>query len=162
MKEKFRLTEVWCKIALLFVFPAFYLVALSFPEKSRQFPQLVAAVSFVLTVLSLAMDFGRKSVVQGEISGVDDTELQVLDRATKQSRRQRYYRAWAIIIVSTVVGVLGGFFFSALCLVGGFSVLFGSREHLKRNLLAGIAILAGVYVVFGELMGVPLLSGVLW
>ena len=162
MREKFRLTEVWCKIALLFLFSAFYVLALPFPEKSRQFPQLIALMSLGLTVIALVLDFTRRSAVQAEISSVDNAELEVLDGATKRARRGRYYRAWAIVIVSTGVGILGGFFFSALFLIGGFSVLFGSKEHAKRNALAGTAILLGVYIVFGKIMGVPLLSGLLW
>jgi hypothetical protein len=162
VKEKFRLTEVWLKVGLLFFFTAFYLLALPFPEKSRQFPQLLALVSLGLTVIALILDFTRGSAVQAEIADVDNTELEVRDGATRRARRKRYYRAWAIVIVSTGVGILGGFFFSALCLIGGFSVLFGSREHIRRNTLAGIGIVAGVYIVFGKVMGVPLLNGVLW
>lgn len=162
MKEKFGLTEVWCKISLLAVFTAFYFLALPFPEKARQFPQLIAVASLALTIAALVLDFTRKSAVQVEIASVDDTELEVSDGTTRQLRRRRYYRAWAIIAVSTAAGMLGGFFFCALGLIGGFSVLFGSRQHLKRNALAGVAILVGVYLVFGRLMGVPLLSGLLW
>lgn len=162
MKEKFGLTEVWCKIGLLAVFSAFYFLALPFPEKARQFPQLIAVVSLALTIVALIVDFSRKGAVAVEIASVDDTELEVPDGTTRRLRRRRFYRAWAIIALSTVAGMLGGFFFSALGLIGGFSVLFGSRQHLKRNALAGVAILIGVYLVFGRLMGVPLLSGLLW
>ena len=162
MKEKLRLTEVWCKIALLFVFSVFYIVAIPFPEKAKQFPQLLAIVSLAFTVMALVLDFVRKNVVQAEVSDVDDTELKVLDARTKRARRTRYYQAWAIIIVATGVGFLGGFLFSALCLFSGFAVLFGSRERLLRNTILGVAMTIAVYLVFGMLMRVPLLSGILW
>lgn len=162
MKEKFKLTEVWCKIALLFVFSAFYVAAIPFPEKSKQFPQLLALVSLAMTVMALVLDFARKAAVQGEISAVDDTELNVLDAKTKRARRKRYYQAWAIIIVATGVGFLGGFLFSALCLFGGFAVVFGSRKKLKRNTIVAIAMTIVVYLVFGMIMRVPLASGILW
>ena len=162
MKEKFRLVEVWCKIALLFFFSAFYLLAIPFPEKSRQFPQLLAVISLAMTVLALALDFMRRDAVQAEISDVDNTQLEVLDAATKRARRKRYYKAWAIIIVSTGVGFLGGFLFSALCLFAGFAVLSGGREKLIRNAIVGVAMTIVVYVVFGMIMRVPLLSGLLW
>jgi hypothetical protein len=162
MTEKFRLVEVWCKIALLFVFSAFYILAVPFPEKSRQFPQLLAVVSLALTLIALVLDFTRKNAVQAEISDVDNTELEVLDPATKRLRRKRYYRAWAIVIVSTGVGFLGGFLFSALCLVAGFAVLFGDRETRVRNSIVGVAMTIVVYIVFGMIMRVPLLSGILW
>lgn len=160
MKEKFRLTEVWCKIALLVLFSAFYVAAIPFPEKSRQFPQLIAAVGLILTVMALLLDFTRTKAVQGEISDVDDTELKVLDAETKRSRRKRYYQAWAIVLVSTGVGFLGGFLFSALCLMGGFAVL--SREKLLRSTIVAVATTIVVYFVFGTIMGVPMLSGILW
>ena len=162
MKEKFRLVEVWCKIALLFFFSAFYLLAIPFPEKSRQFPQVLAVVSLALTLMALVLDFTRKNAVQAEISDVDNTELEVLDAATKRARRKRYYKAWAIIIVSTGVGFLGGFLFSALCLFAGFAVLSGGREKLMRNATVGLTMTLVVYVVFGMTMRVPLLSGLLW
>ena len=114
MLEKLKLTEVWLKIALLFVFSAFYVAALSFPEQSRQFPQLLAVASLVMTAIALVTDFTRKRAVRAEISGVDDTELKVLDADDLRARKKRYYQAWAIILFSTIVGFLGGFLFSAL------------------------------------------------
>ena len=162
MRERLRSTETWCKIGLLFLFGACYVLALPFPEKSRQIPQLLALVSLGLTVIALVLDFTRKGALQAQFPGVDDAEVQVLDGPTRRAGRKRYYRAWAIVVVSTGVGILGGFLFSALFLVGGFSVLFGRRQDVKRNTLAGLAILAGVYILFGKLMGVPLLSGLLW
>jgi hypothetical protein len=162
MRERLRLTEVWFKIALLFLFSAFYLLALPFPEKSRQFPQLIALVSLALTLIALVQDFSRKSAAPTQIADVDSPETQVLDGATQRAQRKRYYTAWAVVVVSVGAGILGGFLFSALFLIGGFSLLLGSREKLKRNTLAGLAIMAGVYIVFGKLMGVPLLSGLLW
>ena len=162
MKEKFKLTEVWCKIVLIFLFSAFYIVAIPFPEKSRQFPQLLAVISLVMTVIALIMDFSRKGAVEGEITVVDDTELQVLDAKTKSARKKRLYQAWAIILVSTGVGFLGGFLFSALCFFAGFALVFGSRNRWSRNMIIAIAMTIVVYFIFGRIMGVPLLEGVLW
>ena len=112
MKEKFKLTEVWFKIVLLFVFSGLYILAIPYPAKSKEFPQLLAVISLIMTVISLIMDFSSKDTVAGEITDVDDTELKVLDAATKQARKKRFYQAWAIILVSTGVGFLGGFLFS--------------------------------------------------
>jgi hypothetical protein len=159
--EKFKLTEVWFKIALLFVFGAFYVAALPFPEQSRQFPQLLAVASLVITAIALAMDFARRHAVSAEIPGVDDTEQRVLDADARRARRKRYYQAWAIILFSTIVGFLGGFLFSAVCLFGGFALYSGSRAKVARNLVAGAAMTVVVYLVFGVIMGVPLLNGVL-
>lgn len=162
MREKFKLTEVWCKIALLFIFSAFYVLALPFPEKSRQFPQLLAVISLVMTVIALIADFSRKDTLRGEITGVDDTELKVLDAKTKSARKKRLYQAWAIILVSTGVGFLGGFLFSALCFFAGFALVFGSRKKQGKNMIIAVAMTIVVYFIFGRTMGVPLLEGVLW
>jgi len=161
MKEKFKLTEVRCKIVLLFVFSAFYLLAIPFPEESRQFPQLLAAFSLVLTVIALIADFSRKDSVQGEITDVGDTELKFLDANTKKARRRRYYQAWAIILVSTGIGFLGGFLYSTVCLFAGFGAVFGSREKLLNNMIIALAMTVVVYFIFGRAMGVPLLEGIL-
>ena len=161
MKEKFKLTEVRCKIVLLFVFSAFYLLAIPFPEESRQFPQLLAAFSLVLTVIALIADFSRKDSVQGEITDVGDTELKFLDANTKKARRRRYYQAWAIILVSTGIGFLGGFLYSTVCLFAGFGAVFGSREKLINNMIIALAMTVVVYFIFGRAMGVPLLEGIL-
>jgi Tripartite tricarboxylate transporter TctB family len=158
---KGRSTEVWCKIALLFVFGAAYVLAIPFPEDAKQFPQLLAAISFVLTAAGLAADFGRRDRVAAEIGDVDDTELKPVDAATRQARSKRFWQAWAIILASTGVGIAGGFLYSAACLFAGFAFVFGARQKLAANLAVAVAMTALVYLVFGRLMGVPLLEGVL-
>lgn len=162
MKEKFRLTEVWFKIALLAVFSAFYLLARPFPELARQFPQMLAVLSLALTVIALGLDFTRKEAVQGEISDVDDTELKVLDADSQRFRRKRYYQTWAIILVSTGVGFLIGFLFSAFCLLAGFALVFGARAKLAGNLIIAAVTSVLVYLLFGMLMKVPIVGGILW
>ena len=62
MKEKLKLTEVWFKIVLLFVFSGFYILAIPYPQESGQFPQLLAAISLILTLAALAADFLRAQV----------------------------------------------------------------------------------------------------
>jgi hypothetical protein len=162
MKEKLKSTEVWFKIVLLFVFSGFFVAALPYPQDSRQFPQLLAVISLVLTIIALAMDFLWPQAITGEIGDVDDTELKVLDAATRVVRRKRYYQAWAIILVSSGIGFLGGFLFSTILLFAGFGLVFGSREDRIRNLMIAIAMTVLVYFVFGRIMAVPLLDGLLW
>ena len=162
MKEKLKSTEVWFKIILLFVFSGFFILAIPYPQESRQFPQLLAAISVVLTVIALVMNFLRAQVIAGEIDGVDDTELKVVDTATRNVRRRRFYQAWAILLVSTGVGYLGGFLFSTVLLFGGFGLAFGRRENLVKNMIVAVAMTVVVYFIFGRIMAVPLLNGVLW
>ena len=162
MKEKLKSTEVWFKIVLLFVFSGFYILAIPFPQDSKQFPQLLAAISVVLTVIALAMDFLRAQVIAGEIDGVDDTELKVMDAATRRARRRRFYQAWVILLAAAGAGFLGGFLFSTILLFGGFGLASGRRENLVKNVIVAVAMTVLVYFVFGRIMGVPLLNGVLW
>lgn len=162
MKEKLKSTEVWFKIVLLFVFGGFYILAVPYPQESRQFPQLLAAISLILTVAALAIYFLRVQVVAGEIGDVDDTELKVVDTATRTARRRRFYQAWAILLVSTGIGFLGGFLFSTVLLFGGFALAFGHRENWGKNMIVALAMTVVVYFIFGRIMAVPLLNGVLW
>jgi len=162
MTEKLKLTEVWFKIVLLFVFSGFYILAIPYPQESRQFPQLLAVISLILTGAALGMDFFRAQVVAGEIGDVDDTELKVLDAPTRKARRKRFYQAWAILLVSTGTGILGGFLFTTVLLFAGFGLAFGRKESWVRNMSIAVAMTVLVYFVFGRIMAVPLLNGVLW
>ena len=162
MKEKFKSTDVRFKIVLLFVFSGFYILAIPYPEKSKEFPQLLAVISLIMTVVSLIVDFSGKETVVGEITDVDDTELKVLDDETKKARRKRFKQAWAIILVSTGIGFLGGFLFSTFFYFTGFALIFGTRQKLLKNMIIAVIMTAIVYVTFQYLMGVPLLEGILW
>ena len=162
MKEKLKSTDVWIKIVLLFVFSGFYLLAIPFPQDSRQFPQLLAAISLALTVIALGMDFVRAQALAGEIGDVDDTEVKVVDAATRRARRKRFYQAWAILLVAAAAGMLGGFLFSTVILFAGFGLAFGRRDKWARNAGLAVAMTILVYIVFGRIMAVPLLDGLLW
>ena len=162
MKEKLKSAEVRFKIALLFVFSGFYILAIPYPQESRQFPQLLAAFSLILTVAALVIDFLRAHVIAGEIGDVDDTELKVVDTPTRMARRRRFYQAWAILLVSVGIGYLGGFLFSTVILFAGFGLVFGRRENWVKNVIVAAAMTVLVYFVFGRIMAVPLLNGVLW
>lgn len=161
MKEKFASTDFWCKLALLFVFGAFYLLARSFPQEARQFPQLLAAISLLLTLVALGADLVRKDGTRGEVGGVDDTELKAVDPETRSARGRRFWLAWAILLASAGAGFAGGFLYSVIGLFAGFALVFGSREKRTGNLVIAAALTAAVYLVFGKLMGVPLMAGLL-
>ena len=162
MKEKLKLTDVKIKFALIFVFAFFYIYAMPYPEKSKAFPQLLSAVSMILVIISLIFDFTKKEIVAGELTDVDDSEVKVLDEETKRARRQRFYKAWGIIIVSTAVGFLGGFLFTTLFSFLGFTIFFGERQNLVKNVLIAVGMTVFIYLSFATMMGVPLLEGILW
>jgi hypothetical protein len=162
MLEKLKRTEVWFKLVLLAFFGLWYAQAFSFPEKSRQFPHLIALPSLILTLISLIIDFSRKKEIPGKIAGADDSTLAMLDSSTRKERRKRFWQAWGIILVSMAVGFFGGFLFSAFFLLVGFALLFGSSGNLIKNMILAVVITMATYVTFQWFMDVPLLRGVLW
>jgi len=164
MEGRFKRTEVWFKLVLLILFSLLYLLAIPYPEKSKQFPQLIAVFSIVMIVISLIIDLTRKGTGVGEIADVGDTELKILDETTKKARRKRFYKAWGIILVSTAIGFLGGFLFSTFSLFVGFALFFGkrTRKYLFKNIFIAVVMTILIYVAFQWIMGVPLLTGILW
>jgi hypothetical protein len=162
MKGKLKLLDVQLKLALLIIFGFFYFSAIPFPEKSKAFPQLIAVVSMIMVLISLFFDFTKQEIVHGEIIDVDDAEVKVLDEETKRARKLRFYKAWAIILVSSAVGFLGGFLFSTLFFFLGFTIYFGEKKNLVKNICIAVAMTAIIYVSFEIIMGVPLLEGILW
>jgi hypothetical protein len=154
-------TDVRLKIVLAFFFGLFYLLAIPYPDKSRQFPQLVALFSFIVTVVSLVRDFARGARA-AEIAQVDDTELTGVDDEHRKEKKKRFLRAWGIILASLGAGLLGGFLFATLFLFAGFGLIFGKRQDIVKNMLVAVAMTICVFCAFHWLMGVPLLSGLFW
>ncbi len=162
MKEKFKLIDVQIKIALILIFAFFFIAAMPYPEKSRAFPQLLSVVSLILVIISLTFDLTGKETVIGEITDIDDTEVKVLSAEEKRARKQRFYKAWGIIIVSSAVGFAGGFLFSTFFYFLGFALFFGERQHIVKNMVIAVIMTAVIYFSFQTMMGVPLLEGMLW
>lgn len=153
--------DVRLKIILAFFFGLFYLLAIPYPEKSRQFPQIIALFSFIVTGISLVRDFTR-GARGAEIAQVDDTELTRVDEGQGKEKKKRFLRAWGIILAALGAGLVGGFLFATLFLFAGFGLVFGKREDLVKNVLVAVAMTIGVFCAFHWLMGVPLLSGLFW
>ncbi len=162
MKEKFKLIDVQIKLALIVIFGLFFVFAMPYSEKSRAFPQLLSVVSIIIVIISLTFDFTAKDIIKGELTDVDEAEVKILDAETKRARKQRFYKAWGIIIVSSGVGFLGGFLFSTFFYFLGFTLFFGERKNLGKNILIAVVMTAVIYVTFETIMGVPLLEGILW
>ena len=158
----FKLTEVWFKLILLAFFSLLYLLAIPYPEKSKQFPHLLAVFGVIMVVISLVMDFTRKEKVAAEVANVDDTRLRVLDEHSKKIKRKRFYQAWGVILISTAIGFLGGFLFSTFFFFVGFALFFGKKKYLFKNITIAFAMTILIYFIFQWIMGVPLLAGVLW
>jgi len=162
MKEKLKLAEVWFKLVLFVFFILLYLLAIPYPEKSKQFPQLIALFSLIMIVISLIMDFSKRETLAEGIADVDDTELKVFDNTTKKIKRKRFYRAWGIILVSTAVGFLGGFLFTTFFLLMGFPLLSGERRNLFKNTVFAIAMTIITFFIFQWIFEIPLLQSFIW
>ena len=161
-KEKLKLTEVWFKLVLFFLFGFLYLLSIPYPERSKEFPQILALLSIIMIVISLIIDFTRKGKVAEGIADVDDTELKVLDATTQKTRRKRFYKAWGIILVSTAIGFLGGFLFTTFFLLMGFPLLFGERRNLFKNTVVAIAMTIIIFFIFQWIFEIPLLESFIW
>lgn len=162
MKKKLLLTEIWFKLVLLILFGLLYWTAIFYPEKSKKFPQLIAMFSLIMIMISLIMDFTQKDKMAEGIADVDDTELKVVDDSSKKSKRKRFFKAWGIILISTAIGLLGGFLFTTFFLFIGFALLFGEKKNLLKNTLIAVFLTVIIYFAFQWTMGVPLLRGILW
>jgi len=162
MKEKLKLTEVWFKLVLFVFFGLFFLLAIPYPEKAKQFPQIIAIFSFIMIVISLMTDFIRKGKSAEGIADVDDTELKVLDAPIQKTRRKRFYKAWGIILVCTAIGFLGGFLFTTFFLLMGFPLFFGERGNLFKNTVVAIAMTIIIFFIFQWVFEIPLLISFIW
>jgi hypothetical protein len=162
MKERLTLIEFWFKLILLAFFGLLFLLSTSYPLKAKQFPQLIALFGLMTVVISLVVDFIRKAPLAQEITDVGDTELKTLGKEAKGMRWRRFYRAWAIILVSTAAGFLGGFLFTTFFLFISFSLFFGERKNLFKNTLVTVSLTIIVYFTFQWIFKIPLLQGALW
>jgi hypothetical protein len=162
MKEKPKPTEVWFKLVLFVFFGLFFLLAIPYPEKSKQFPQLIAVFSLIMIVISLIIDFTWKGRVAEGIADVDDAELKVLDSPIQKTKRKRFYKAWAIILISTAMGFSGGFLFTTFFLLMGFALFFGERGNLFKNTVVAVAMTIIIFFIFQWVFQIPLLKSFIW
>jgi hypothetical protein len=163
MKEKLKNTEIWFKLALFALIAYLCFVAFSYPKQSKQYPLLIAISTLIILVISLVMDFaGKGKAIVTEIASTDAMELKMVDETVRKLRRKRFYQAWAIILVSTGVGFLGGFLFSTFSMFFGFALVFGKKQNLLKNTMIAVGVTVLTYLIFDWLMLVPLLEGILW
>ena len=63
-KRKFPLIEIGFKVVLLSLFGTLYVMAIPYPTKSREFPQLIAVFGLLIVMISLARDFIQKKTIK--------------------------------------------------------------------------------------------------
>ncbi len=159
MKATFKRLEASCKIVLAVIFILLYFIARSYPSESRQFPQLIAAFTLVILVISLIRDFTGKSGVSTGAAETSDAGFQTSEQGKEpKEKKRRLYITWIMILVSTALGFWGGFLITTFLLFMGFALFLGEKKHLLRNSLSAIAVTALIYFVFEWIMRVPLLG----
>ena len=81
MKEKLKLVDVQIKLALIVIFVWFFVAAMPYSPKSREFPQVLAAVSLIFVIISLTFDFTNKEIVESdEFVAIDIRIVKLLER----------------------------------------------------------------------------------
>src|SRR6266403_2101922 len=112
----------------------------------------VAFELVLLVVFALGRNFARSFTTAAS------TRRDRWDR----ERAARVARAWGVIVVATACGAVGGFLISVVLFFLGFAFFFGTRQAFWRHAAIGVAISAVIWILFDQIMGVPLLAGVLW
>lgn len=90
---------------------------------------------------------------------VADTELTKSDEIVKKTRKNRFYKAWLIILISTAIGFWGGFLLTTFLLLSGFPILFGERKNLPKNLIIAVIMTVIIFFTFQRIFGISLLKG---
>ena len=158
MKEKFKNLEICFKLFLLFFFAVLYLMAIPYPKESKQLPHLIAQFTLMILAISLFFDFIRKKKAPDGRPEVGDAGLDASPGKEAGGNKKRFYQTWAIILVATAVGYWIGFLFSSFILFMGFAYILGPKRNLFRNTFIAILVTAAIYVLFGQIMGVPLVE----
>lgn len=169
---------------------AFFLLLMwtgrTYPEESRLFPELLGTVTVIIIIVSLILDFvktkvGKKAVIEeilpSEISSSDirEEKMRLIKEIEEKSeadvgyelleeglRKKRLRQAILIVLVSLMIGYLGGFLLTVPFYFIAFGTLYGQRKHILKYILIASGVTLLVYLFFTCLMGVPLLRGILW
>jgi len=170
-------TEVSVKVFLLAFFLYLTGVSRGYPEKSALFPGLLGGVTAILIVISLAMDvirFQKKGKVVAvrpdhpkEPSGAGDKEEEDnvedgYEFLAARDRRRRLVQTLSLMLISLIVGLLGGFLWIVPFFFIAFGFLQGERGKRFNYIFLALAFTGVTYLFFVVLMGVPLLRGIWW
>ncbi len=117
-----------------------------YPPESRDYPQLIGAVTLVLIVVSLFRHFLEKGKQEER-----DAESSL--------RRKRFFHFSLVVVLATVVGLLGGFIFSVFCYYVAYAFVQRKSMSLIKSLSIGMALTVLFYITFGWFMNVPMFRG---
>ncbi len=179
-----RNTESMVKAGLLLFFIILIWASRRYPEKSRLYPELLCVVAVILIVVSFVQSFIRpkgekKKEEQKEPepppSDIREEKLRwVKEMETKSEgdagyelleeglRKRRLRQSILIILVSLVIGYLGGFLLIVPFYFIAFGMLHGQKKEVFKYIIIAFGITVITYLFFTSLMGVPMLRGLLW
>ena len=179
-----RNTESMVKAGLLLFFLILIWTSQRYPEKSRLYPELLCAVAVILIVASFAQDFIRPKgekrkeerkepepppsdireeklrwVKEMETKSEGDAGYELLEEGL---RKRRLRQSILIILVSLVIGYLGGFLLTVPFYFIAFGMLHGQKKGILKYIIIALGITLITYLFFTSLMGVPMLKGLWW
>jgi Tripartite tricarboxylate transporter TctB family len=181
MKKRVKKTEAIFKLCLMVFFLMLMWMSRSYPDKSRLFPQILGAVTVLFIIISFIQDFlgpkEEEKMMEAKEPPPSDVREETLRRLREVEahaedagyeeleaslKKKRLTQGVVIILISLVIGYLGGFLlivpFYFIC----FGILHGDRKKAFRYVAIAVSVTVVTYFSFTWLMGIPLLRGVLW
>lgn len=146
-------------ILLVILFGCGLFMSTAFPERASYFPQFICIVGLLLSVLLIVMAFMKEKRGQKE-----DTESKI----SPTQRKRLLLMAFMIIVYAVAVEFVGFTVSSILFMVAASWMLYPgkiSKENKKPAiiiLIASVVISVAIYIVFKNLLYVPLPSGLLF
>lgn len=175
------------KFGLLAFFLLLMWTGRTYPEESRSYPELLFGVTVIFIIVSFIQDYIKSIKSKGEKkreevkkpepppSDIREEKSRWIKEIEEKSegeagyellekglRKKRLWQSILIILVSLVIGYLGGFLLTVPFYFVGFGILHGQRKQTLKYIIIALGFTLVVYLFFTSLMGVPLLRGIFW
>ncbi len=134
---------------MLTVFAGMALMAIYYPPKARFLPLLVAVPATVLCLVQLVMDVRRSLRLSASDAAID------ADAIAQRPREVKMFFWLAVFFVGLVAF---GFIYATPVLILAF-LRFGERELWAVSIVAAIASVAVLYLVFARMLELSLFEG---
>jgi hypothetical protein len=185
MTKRLRLTETIFKLGLMGFFVMLLFMSRDYPEKSKLFPQILGVITIMFVILSFIQDILKARRPEEKVELKEPEPAPVLSDAREETlrrlkeveeqaedagykelesgeKKKRVTQGIIIILISLLIGYLGGFLLIVPFYFISFGILHGDRKKAWKYVLIGVAVTVVTYFSFTWLMGVPLLRGELW
>jgi hypothetical protein len=140
--------RVLTTFVMLVIFGGMSLIALQYPPKAQLLPLLVGVPATLMCLAQLVLDVQRARH-ERLAAGVDE-------EAREERRKEIGMFMWTGLFL---VGILSfGFELAAPLLVFAF-LWIGQRESPVTAMVGGVSVWLIMYVVFNQLLGLPLFEG---